>query len=299
MQTSTHAATPSVAFIGAGGIGAPMAQRLAQCGVALTVCDLRAEALAPLRAHGVAVTHNVADCAAAAVVIVMVATDAQVRAVLLGDNGLLRHVDTARPPLLLLMSSVLPATVQEVAAASAALGVHVLDAPVSGARVAATQGTLSILVGGSTQDLESARPVLELLGNRIVHSGPLGHGAAVKIVNNILGVANTFLMTEASRLAQELGLDLEQVAAIMEHSSGRNFGTRDPAAHRQLYRLHSASPQSLQAILAVCRKDLGLAQTLARQHALALPMLDAVKASLDATPDASIGAHWRRLAAAD
>jgi 3-hydroxyisobutyrate dehydrogenase len=291
-------AFPSVAFIGAGGIGGPMAERLARQGVALTVCDQRAEALAPLQALGAGVTQRVADCAGADVVIVMVATDAQVTSVVLGADGLLAHVDPARPPLLLVMSSVLPATVRSLADAVAAKGVRVLDAPVSGGRVAAANGALTILAGGAEQDLAAARPVLELLGSRIVYCGPTGNGEAVKIVNNILGVANMFLMTEASRLAQQLGLDPDWVAGIMEQSSGRNLGTRDPVAHRQLYRMNTASAQSLHALLEVCRKDLGLAQALARDQALVLPMLEAVKAALDATPDAAIGAHWERLGGA-
>ena len=296
MQSSTATALPTVALIGAGGIGGPMAERLARSGVKLTVCDLRADALAPLRSLGAHVTQRVSDCASAALVIVMVATDAQVRSVVFGDDGLLHHVDRAQAPLLLLMSSVLPTTVREVAAAGATAGMRVLDAPVSGGQVSAAQGTLTILAGGAPEDLAAAHPVLALLGNRIVHCGPPGSGAAVKIVNNILGVANMFLMTEASRLAQELGLDPDWVAGVMEQSSGRNLGTRDPPAHRQLYQLNSDSPQRLQALLGVCRKDLALAQALALENGLALPMLEAVKAALDATPDDAIGAQWRRLA---
>jgi len=78
-----------VALIGAGGIGGPMAERLARSGVKLTVCDLRADALAPLRSLGAHVTQRVSDCASAALVIVMVATDAQVCSVVFGDDGLL------------------------------------------------------------------------------------------------------------------------------------------------------------------------------------------------------------------
>ncbi len=296
MQSSITAALPTVAFIGAGGIGGPMAARLARSGVALTVCDLRADALRSLQSLGVHTTQRVADCTTAALVIVMVATDDQVRSVVFGSDGLLHHVDRAHAPLLLLMSSVLPATVRDVSAAGAAVGVRVLDAPVSGGQVSAAQGTLTIMAGGAREDLDTAQPVLALLSNRIVHCGPTGSGAAVKIVNNIMGVANMFLMTEASRLAQELGLDPEWVAGVMEQSSGRNLGTRDPKAHRELYRLNSASPKSLQALLEVCRKDLALAQALAHEHRLQLPMLDAVKSSLDATLVADIASQWRRLA---
>ena len=287
---------PSVAFIGAGGIGGPMAERLARQGVALTVCDQRTEALKPLQAQGVRVTSLTKDCAGADLVIVMVATDAQVRDAVLGPEGLMTCVDAARPPLLLVMSSVLPDTVLALAEAVATQGMRVVDAPVSGGRVAASRGELTILVGGSEQDIAFARPVLALLGHRIVVCGAAGRGQAVKIINNILGVSNMLLMAEATRIALEMGLDPEWLAGVMEQSSGRNLGTRDPAAHRQLYRLNTASPDTLHALLQVCRKDLGLAQKLAHDRALSLPMLDAIKAALDATPDDAIGATWERLA---
>ena len=286
-----------VAFIGVGGIGGPMAENLARKQVELTVCDLRQEALEPLRQLGARVTQQVADCAGADVIIVMVATDVQVRNVVLGEDSLLRHMDPAASPLLLIMSSVLPATVREVADvfAKGRGKVRVLDAPVSGGRVSAAKGQLTILVGGTAADLASARPVLELLGSNIVHCGPLGSGEAVKIVNNILGVANMFLMTEASRLAVELGLDVDWLAGVMEKSSGRNLATRDYAAHKSLYRLNTASPESLKALLDVCRKDLALAHTLAESSGMALPLLEALKSALDGTPNEAIGEHWQML----
>ena len=286
-----------VAFIGTGGIGGPMAANLARTQVDLTVCDLRAEALEPLRQLGARVTQRVADCAVADCIILMVATDAQVRSVALGEDGLLHHIDAATSPLLIVMSSVLPATVREVADvfAKGHGKVRVLDAPVSGGPVAAANGQLTILVGGEAADLASARPVLDLLGNNIVHCGPLGTGEAVKIVNNILGVANMFLMTEASRLAVELGLDVDWLAGVMEKSSGRNLATRDYTAHKTLYRLNTASPESLKALLNICRKDLALAQALAESNNLPLPLLEAIKVAMDETPNEAIGDHWRLL----
>ena len=284
-----------VAFIGAGGIGGPMAECLAKKGFDLTVCDMREAALEPLRKLGAGVTQRVADCATADFVIVMVATDAQALAVVLGDAGLLAAIDAAKPPRVIIMSSVLPATVREVAAALAVKNVPVLDAPVSGGRVSAANGQLTIMAGGSEADLAAARPLLEALGSNIVYCGPLGAGESVKIVNNILGVANMILMTEASRLALELGLDVDWLAGVMEKSSGRNFGTRDYASHKALYRLNTQSHETLKALLDVCRKDLALAQSLASSSKLSLPLLEAIKTALDATPNGAIGESWELL----
>jgi 3-hydroxyisobutyrate dehydrogenase len=281
-----------VAFIGAGGIGGAMAERLTKSGFDLTVCDLRAEALEPLKKLGAKVTQRVAECAGAELVILMVANDAQVKD---ASNALLAAVDAAKPPRLVIMSSVLPATVREVAAAAAKKNVRTLDAPVSGGRVSASNGALTIMAGGDAADLEAVRPVLAALGTRIEHCGPLGSGESVKIVNNILGVANMFLMTEASRLAQELGIDVGWLAGVMETSSGRNLATRDYEAHKGLYRYNVQSSEILGALLAVCRKDLSLAKALADSSGLALPILDAVKEALDQAPNKDIGESWRRL----
>ena len=193
------------------------------------------------------------------------------------------------------MSSVLPQTVRDVAAVMAQKNVRVIDAPVSGGRVAAANGLLTIMVGGEAADLTSVRPLLDALGSNIVQCGPLGAGEAVKIVNNIVGVSNMILMTEAARLALELGMDVNWVAGVMEKSTGRNFATRDFTAHKVLYRHNTENPEALHALLAVCRKDLALATTLSESVDLSMPLLEAIKAALDATPDESIGESWRKL----
>jgi len=284
-----------VSFIGAGGIGGAMAERLTKSGFDLTVCDLRPEVLEPLKALGGKVTQRVTDCASADMAILMVANDAQVKNAALGPGGLVEAADPAAPPLLAIMSSVLPGTVKEVAQAAAARNIRTLDAPVSGGRVSASKGALTIMVGGDPQDLARARPVLDALGTNVVHCGPLGAGESVKIVNNILGVANMFLMTEASRLAQELGIDVGWLARVMETSSGRNLATRDYEAHKDLYRYNIQSPETLGALLSVCRKDLSLAKALADFSGLSLPMLAAAKAALEQTPNESVGENWRKL----
>ncbi len=288
-----------LAFIGAGGIGGPMAECLARKGMDLLLCDMREAALEPFRAAGAAVTQRVADCAGADFVIAMVATDDQVRSVLLGDDGLLPAIDAAAPPRIIVMSSVLPATVREVAAALVEKNVALLDAPVSGGALAAREGRLTIMAGGNSADIAAALPVLTLLGSNIVHCGPLGSGAAVKIVNNIMGVSNMFLMAEAMLLATELGIDAHRLAGIMEQSSGRNFATRDYAAHKSLYQLNTQSPEALKALLAICRKDLALAQSLAKSTHLTLPLLAAVRTAMDGTTSQSLGERWRKLAGSE
>ena len=83
------------------------------------------------------------------------------------------------------------------------------------------------IVGGTAGDLEAMRPVLQSMGQKIFHTGPLGSGEVTKLVNNIIGVTNLFLTVEAMLVARQYGMDIHRLAAITETSSGRNFSTQD------------------------------------------------------------------------
>lgn len=287
----------SVGFVGVGGIGRPMALRLSKSPHRLTVCDRAPEARAVFDRIGVPATDRVADCAGLDLVIFMVANDAQLRAAALGPEGLLHAINPARPPRVAVMSSVLPATVIDVAAALAQKNVATVDAPVSGGGIRAADGTLTIMVGGSEHDLDAIRPVMTHLGSSIRHCGPLGSGEAVKIVNNIIGVTNLFLMTEAMHVAERLGMDPEWLAGVMDVSSGRNSATRDYPSHRRLYGENARSAESMRAVVDVTRKDLVLAQSLARQAGVSTPILDAVSVAHDGTPYDELLMRWKSLAA--
>jgi 3-hydroxyisobutyrate dehydrogenase-like beta-hydroxyacid dehydrogenase len=148
----------TVAFIGVGSIGAPMARCVARAGFELTVCDTNPTALAQFDSVAAKLTDEAGDCADRDMVIVIVTNDKQVKDVMIGANGVLANMDPTRPPAVAIMSTVLPQTVQQVADACVAKQVHLVDAPVSGLPVVAEKGELAIMVGGDSADLELMRP---------------------------------------------------------------------------------------------------------------------------------------------
>lgn len=263
---------PEIGFIGAGGMGGPMAARLAGHGFPLVVCDQNPA----VRGRFAGSTTDVADCAGADIVVVMVATDDQVLAV---TDALLAAVDAARPPLLLVTSTALPATIAKVAERAAVKGVAVVDAPVSGGVTAAANGTLSFMVGGAAAHVARARPILEAMGSTIVECGASGQGQAVKLLNNLVGAPAALLMAEAVSLALRLGVDPALMARAMECSSGRNMGSADIGSFKAFCAANLAGGDDMIAtFIALGRKDTGLALGLARDVGLDLPVLAAINA---------------------
>ncbi len=274
-----------------------MAECLIRAGFALTVCDKSEVALDVFRKLGARTTTEASDLAGMEMVVFMVANDAQVKSAALGAGGLLQAVDPAKPPLVAVMSSVLPGTAKEVAAALAAKNVRMVDAPVSGGGVRAGEGKLTIMVGGDKADIEAMSPVFDALGNNVFHCGPVGAGEAVKILNNIMGVTSMFLMTETMQIAGKLGIDQAWLASVMEVSSGRNSATRDYEAHKGIYRVNGQTPQSAKAVIDICRKDLSLAMAMAREVGVATPMVDAAATAQNAIDYDDFRARWVELAA--
>jgi len=279
-----------IAFIGIGAMGARMARRLLACGFAVTVHDRDPAAMDRLAEAGAMPAPDAAACAGHAVVILMVATGPQLEAV---ADALAAAIDPARPPRVLVMSTVDPATMGRVAAALGARGARVIDAPVSGGVVNAEAGTLSVMAGGAGEDIAAARPVLDAMARSIFHCGPLGAGQGFKILNNLVGITNLFLSLETAALAQACGIDPARLAEVMEGSSGRTHFTRDWPQRSAAYGAIAADAARLDAHLAICRKDLRLAAEMAAGHDLALPLLHAVERAITEEPAAAIAARWQ------
>ncbi len=286
----------TITFIGVGGIGKPMAERLIETGFAITVCDLNEAALEGFRKRGARTISRAAEGTEADAILVMVANDAQVKAAVLGPGGVLEGIDSERPPVVAIMSSVLPQTIQDTARELAKKNVHTLDAPVSGGSIRAAHGELTIMVGGDAADLQTMRPVFDALGKKVFHCGPLGSAEAVKIVNNIVGVLNTLITAEALAMAIKLGIDLKWLADVMEASSGRNVVTKDIEGFRSVYKYNAQTPKSLKAVIDICRKDLVLGQALAKQLNVFTPTLDALASGNKAVSYEDILATWRAVA---
>jgi 3-hydroxyisobutyrate dehydrogenase-like beta-hydroxyacid dehydrogenase len=158
--------------------------------------------------------------AGADAVITMVVDSPQVEAVLLGDNGAAGSL--AEGALVIDMSTIAPRAAENLAQVLREQGIGFLDAPVSGSSPKAEDGTLTIMVGGSEEDFERAKPLLESMGELIVHVGPQGHGQVVKLLNNTLAAVNAAALGEAITAARKAGLDMDALVRVVAASSGNS-----------------------------------------------------------------------------
>jgi 3-hydroxyisobutyrate dehydrogenase-like beta-hydroxyacid dehydrogenase len=213
--------TDRVGFLGLGIMGSRMAANLDSAGFELIVWN-RTQRTAEefCRAHpGVALGHTPAQVAADCyVVVTMVVDGPQVHEILLGEHA---AAESARPGTLVIdCSTIGPTATREIAAGMAAHGTQMVDAPVTGSAPRAEDGTLTIMVGGETEDFERARPILAAMGSTIVHCGPLGHGQMVKLINNAVAATNLATVAQAFVLAARADVDLDALTQVMRAGSG-------------------------------------------------------------------------------
>jgi 3-hydroxyisobutyrate dehydrogenase-like beta-hydroxyacid dehydrogenase len=205
---SNGTARPRVGFAGIGRMGLPMARNVLDAGFPLTVFNRTPERCDPLVDAGATLASTPAELARASdVVITMVADGDAVRALLDGPDGLLAG---AGPDLVLSeMSTIGPLVARELAARCAEHGVAMIDAPVSGSVAVASAGQLTILAGGEEAALERARPVLDAMSKAVLHLGPSGAGAAIKVSINLIIGATVQSVSEALVVAEASGIERE------------------------------------------------------------------------------------------
>ncbi len=204
-------------FIGLGNIGAPMAERLLDAPEGLVVMDVSSDATEPFAAKGATVAATPAELARTAQVIgIVVQNEQQVRDVLDGPDGILL---TAAPGTVVAVHSTISAegavALAELAAAS---DVEVVDAPISGGAMGAHDGSLAVMVGGSADAAQRARPLLDRYASLVVHTGPVGSATQMKIARNLITFASYAAAGEALRLAAAAGLDVAELGEIVRHS---------------------------------------------------------------------------------
>ncbi|WP_429469268.1 NAD(P)-dependent oxidoreductase [Paraburkholderia sp. WSM4175] len=218
-QVSTQ---PAVGFIGLGIMGGAMAARLAAAGYPLHVYNRSRAKAEPLLAAGAHWHDTPASLAAAAeFVVTIVGMPTDVRALYLGEAGLIAH---ARPGAVLIdMTTSSPALAREMAGHAAARGIDMLDAPVSGGDVGAREGRLSIMIGGHAPVLARVEPMLRCLGANIVMQGGPGAGQHAKLCNQIV-IASTMLgVCEGLAYAQSAGLDPHTVLSAIGGGAAGGF----------------------------------------------------------------------------
>ena len=210
-------------FIGLGSQGAPMALRIAEAGVPLTIWARRPETLEPFAGTDANVVATPADVAANSDLVgICVMADADVDDVVLRDDGVLAGM--APGGIIAIHSTVHPDTCRRIADRAADRDVCVLDAPVSGGQPAAAAGTLLVMVGGDADVVERARPVFATYGDPILHLGPIGSGQLAKLLNNFLFTAQLGVAVEAFAFAKRLDVDLDALARVLSTGSGGSFG---------------------------------------------------------------------------
>ncbi len=254
-----------VGFVGLGTMGAAMAANLARADFPLTVWNRtpgRAEALRELGAEEVTSPREVG--VASDVVISCLTDSPQVGSVLFGADGLAEGLREGA--LFIDCSTISPVSARDFSTRLAERGVGMLDAPVSGGSEGAKAGTLTIMVGGETANVERAENLLAAMGRTITHMGPIGSGQVAKAVNQVI-LAGTYLgVSEGIVLAMKAGLDVERVVAslssgaaaswVLENRSGRMIDDSYPLGFK----------------LALHRKDLAIALELSRALGATLPV---------------------------
>lgn len=210
-----------IGFLGLGNMGSPMASNLLKAGHQLSVFDLSSNAVAELAEKGAQGCATVDALVAAApdVLISMLPAAVHVKGVYLGENGLIAQL--TKPTYLIDCSTIDPHSAREVAKAAQEAGHSMVDAPVSGGTAGAQAATLTFMVGGTTEDLEHIKPILQAMGKNITHCGDSGNGQVAKVANNMLLGISMVGVAEAMALGVSLGMDAKTLAGIINTSSGR------------------------------------------------------------------------------
>jgi 2-hydroxy-3-oxopropionate reductase len=266
---------PTVGFIGLGIMGGPMALNLLKAGYPLVVHNRTRAKEEPLVSEGASGAASAREVAAASdVVITMLPDSPDVEAVYFGDDGVIAGARSGQ--LLIDMSSIAPAVARSVSSAAREVGADALDAPVSGGDVGARDGTLSIMVGGSSEGFERARPLFEVLGKTVVHMGEAGAGQTAKACNQILVAVTIEAVSEALVLASKAGVDPERLLEVL---SGGLAGNKVMEVRRRNFLEHDFTPGFK---LALHRKDLGIALRTGRELDVFLPTTAIVDQMLSA-----------------
>jgi len=199
-----------IGFVGLGIMGKPMAKNLLKAGYSLVVYDVRKEPVEELAQCGAVPANNGKEVAEASdVIITMLPNSPDVKAAVLGENGILSGM---RPGSILIdMSSIAPLASQEICAAVEAKGCEMLDAPVSGGEPKAIDGTLSIMVGGKEEVFEKVKDILLAMGSTAVHCGSIGAGNTTKLANQVIVALNIAAVSEALVLGKKAGVKPEAI----------------------------------------------------------------------------------------
>jgi 2-hydroxy-3-oxopropionate reductase len=255
-----------VGFIGLGIMGKPMATNLMEAGYELVLYNRTLEKAEELAEDGAAeVAANPREVAENSEIIVTMLPDSpDVRNVVAGEDGVLEGIREG--VLVVDMSTISPVVTEELAARVRERGASMLDAPVSGGDVGAIEGTLSIMVGGSEEDFERARPLFEVMGNTVTHVGPTGAGQVTKAANQVVVALTIEAVSEALVLGSKGGVAPEKILEVL---SGGLAGNKVMEVKREKFLSHKFEPGFRSELH---HKDLGIALAAGREYGVVLPV---------------------------
>jgi 3-hydroxyisobutyrate dehydrogenase len=267
-----------------GAMGSPMAKSLAGAGFELKVFDVLDERTRPLVDLGAESSASPKDAAEGSeALVVMVANADQAKGVLFGEGSATEAL--AEGAAVVIMSTIGPEAVRELADNLAGSGLRTLDAPVSGGVARAERGDLLIMAGGPEDLFEEVRPALEAMGSSVAHCGPrVGDGQAVKLVNQLLCGVHIAAAAEALAYAEALGLDPRFVFETVRHGAANSFMLEDRG--ERMLKEEFVPPKSA---LDIFVKDMSLVSQAAEEQGFETPLATAALEMYLAGKDAGLG----------
>jgi 3-hydroxyisobutyrate dehydrogenase-like beta-hydroxyacid dehydrogenase len=253
-----------IGFIGTGTIGGPMASRLIACGHQLCVFDLDPAATQPQQAQGARRAASVAEIAQTCeTVFLSLPGPPQISEVVQGTAGLLAHAGKLTTIVDLSTNAI--ELNRQLAALAAEKQIHYLDAPVSGGKVAARDGTLAVMVGGDPAAYEVVRPLIECIGQHVFYLGPSGAGTLTKLVNNQIFLCASVLIQEGFVMGAKAGMDPSAILKVLKVSSAGSLLARAPLVLSRKFDMDIFR-------LSIAAKDIEVALASADAVGAAMPM---------------------------
>jgi 3-hydroxyisobutyrate dehydrogenase-like beta-hydroxyacid dehydrogenase len=272
----------AVGWIGLGKMGRPMSQRLHRESARVYVNSRNRRAVDEMIALGLQGVASPREAAENANIIILTLFDsASIRAVFAGQDGIIAGIRSGS--LVIDMGTTDVVATRDFAAMVAASGGRYLDAPVSGGTHGATEGTLTIMVGGNEADVQRAMPVFSVLGNRVTHVGPVGSGQVVKAANQVIVGLSIIAVAEAFALASRSGVDLLRTREALQGG----FADSRILREHGLRMIHGNYVPG--ATIEVQRKDMNQALALAKSLGLELPMAALSAQCFDAAVNRGFG----------
>ena len=254
-----------VTFIGIGTMGAPMVLNLLKAGHEVTVHNRTRDREISVASAGAKRAASPKEAAVGSEVIITCVSDSpDLEAVILGENGVIHGAQAGA--IVIDMSTISPAVTRHVAEVLSQKGVKMIDAPVSGGSEGAQKGTLSIMIGGETVDVEKAYPVLQAMGKTLTHVGPIGTGQITKAINQVIVAGAYWAVAEGITLGLKAGLDMDKVVQAVGSGAAASWGL----THRSGNMINNTYPLGFR--IRLHRKDLEIALEAARELGVTLPI---------------------------